>query len=84
MPLVNATTVWQSATLASDEIWQARTFSHAVLVTAETPGGPEDMRGIRLTLGEVRIFRAGQTVSWRAEPGPQDAYTAQLHREIWL
>ncbi|RID89629.1 hypothetical protein D2N39_22255 [Gemmobacter lutimaris] len=70
MPLITATASWQSATLVQDEIWQNRAYGRAVLLTVEAPSGDDDLRGIRLEQGEVRIFRAGQTVRWRCATTP--------------
>ena len=84
MPLENATTTWQSATLTADEIWQARTPAVAVLVTAETPAGIGDLRGVLLHYGDVRLFRAGQTVSWRAINAPAPGSTIAIHHEVYL
>lgn len=82
MPLITATAVWQSATLTQDEIWQPRTYNQPVLVTVEAPTGSDDLRGIQLQYGEVRVFRIGQTVSWRC-PGVSSAiYPIYIHREL--
>lgn len=83
MPTEICTSVWQSRTLAQDEIWQARSAGRAILTTIETPTGSDDLRGIRLELGEVRVFRSEQTVSFRALDGQlRPGETITLHREV--
>lgn len=83
MPMITATEVWQSVALVQDEIWQARTPNKRVLVTAEVPTDSNDLRGILLSEGEVRVFRTGQTVRWRlATQTPQPGPLAQIHREV--
>lgn len=81
MPLETVTTAWQSALLVADEIWQARTPNAQILVTAETPVGGSDLRGVLLHYGEARLFRAGQTVSWRALNADTNV---ALHHEVYL
>lgn len=81
MPTHTVTPAWQSQSLSQDEIWQNRDPSVGVLTTVEAPTGPQDDRGIRLAYGEVRIFRSGQTVWWRASAA---ALTGKLHREAHL
>ena len=53
-------------------------------VTAETPAGIGDLRGVLLHYGDVRLFRAGQTVSWRAINAPAPGSTIAIHHEVYL
>lgn len=83
MPMIDATDLWQSVLLTADEAWQNRSDALPVLVTAETPANAADLRGLRLNGGDVWLFRAGQTVSWRVatlRSAPARA-PAQIHRE---
>lgn len=82
MPLETATASWQSRTLAADEIWQAHSGGYGVLTTVETPTDDADQRGIRLINGEVRIFRSGQTVYFRAAAAPVGGAEIKIHREL--
>lgn len=82
MAMFNTTVSWQSATLTQDEIWQNRDNGHSVLTTVEVVSGDSDMRGIALAPGEVRIFRAGQTVRWRLVAETPLNVPVQIHREL--
>ena len=84
MPMFTASNSWQSVTLTTDEIWQLRSPVWQCLLTVETPTSAADLRGIRLQDGEVRVFRAGQTVSWRtAVPALPPGAECILHREVY-
>lgn len=63
MATTEATTSWQSATLAQDELWQAR--GGTLLISNEDPGSDlED--GIELVSGNVLAFASGEQVWYRA------------------
>lgn len=81
MPLITATSAWQTTILSDDEVWQSRQDQRDVLVTADTPSGPDDTRGVLLRLGEAYDFKAGQTVSWRSASN-RPGRTGIIHREV--
>jgi hypothetical protein len=68
---------WQSVTLPSDEIWQARGGSILTTVEAVT----DDQQGIELGGGMVRTFASGATVSYRALTPEGVVRTVRLVRE---
>lgn len=61
MPTVTVSNTWASATLAQDEIWQAR--GGTILVSNEEPDDDDD--GIELVSGAVLTFKSGEIVRYR-------------------